>query len=811
MKKVTIIAYAGVSFAAFISANSALAQVAEPVASETLSPEASEASDAIIVTARRRDEDLQDVPSVVNAVTSATIEKLNVRNFSEVQTLVPGLALSTTANGTGGNASLRGVNFDVNASGFNPTVEFYYNDAPVSSGVLLQSLFDVGQIEVLRGPQGTLRGRASPSGSVIFSTKRPDLYEAGGNVTATGNDIGTINFNGGLGVPIINGIAAVRVAGIFEESDGDRVTTINGAVDGRDPYSRTRAGRISLRVQPFESLTLDGSYQRLERSYRSFYQYASFSEVNDAAAPSPVTLRAEDRRSISAAPNRGEQTFNIYNAQAQFSQFGQRLYYVFQRYDQLTESFTTTDFANRFPTTAIGQDLVTRAKVTSHEVRLQNDERIGDIFDYVIGGLDIKTNSPSNLLQSTAVALPARFGGSLVTVARTPVIRDGGSHEQSLFGNLTAHIGDSLELSGGGRYINYKSSGALNVAGASLPDPDVSDDHVIYAASAKYNVSPDLMIYASTGTSYRPAINAVGNFNVRQSALERSFISIPPEKSQSYEIGFKSTLLDRRLRVNATAYHQDFTNYPYRVPNAGVYYVNYNRTPVAGGGVTVTPQINQFNFVAAVPVEVNGIEGEVNFSATRDWDIGLVASYSLGKIKNGLTACNDLDGDGAPDGNISAPTLEQLQAVTGADNVSSCRVTQRSSFQAPFSFSLTSEIRQPVSAHVDGYLRGLFAFQGRSQADPAVDYDDVGKYGLLNLFAGLRGSDGRWEVALFAKNLTNVEKAVTRRTPETTSYQELNPVTRTTVGTSTTSTYNIVTMTPPREFGLTARFNFGSR
>src|SRR5437867_5037203 len=136
------------------------AQAAAPSANvDTANP-----SEEIVVTARRRQESAQDVPLVVNAVTAESLQKLNIREFKDIASVVPGLSLSQSANGIGVQATLRGVAFDVNASGNNGTVEFYLNDAPLSGGILFQSMFDVGQIEVLRGPQGTLRGRASPSG-----------------------------------------------------------------------------------------------------------------------------------------------------------------------------------------------------------------------------------------------------------------------------------------------------------------------------------------------------------------------------------------------------------------------------------------------------------------------------------------------------------------------------------------------------------------------------------------------------------------------------------------------------------------------
>ena len=120
-------------------------------------------ANAIVVTARRRAETVQDVPQTVNVVTAEEVEKLNLRNFTEIQNVVPGLQLQS-ASAFANNATVRGIAFAPQASGTNPSVEFYLNDAPISSGFLFQSTFDFGQFELQRGPQGTLRGRAAPSG-----------------------------------------------------------------------------------------------------------------------------------------------------------------------------------------------------------------------------------------------------------------------------------------------------------------------------------------------------------------------------------------------------------------------------------------------------------------------------------------------------------------------------------------------------------------------------------------------------------------------------------------------------------------------
>jgi iron complex outermembrane receptor protein len=816
MKAIVNVALRGASLIAIATPGIAAAQ-GEP---EQSAGAAANQSVDIIVTARRREESAQDVPSVVNAVTSDDISKLNLREFTEVKSLVPGLQLANTANGIGGNAQLRGITFDVNASGNNPTVEFYQNDAPITAGVVLQQIYDIGQIEVLRGPQGTLRGRASPSGSITVTTHKPDLNAFGGYADLTANDIGTQNVQGALNLPLIEGVAGIRVAGVFNSDDAGRVRTISTQGDSRAPYSRTSSGRVSGLLVPTDWLRLEGVYQRIDRTLRQFNQVESNSEFDPTAAPSPVLIRAKDRRAINANPRNIDQNFDIYNGRAEVSALGQQLIYQFQHYTQKINSRENTDPANIFPTTDTTQTTILDAKATSHELRLQNQERVFGIFDYVIGLFDNRANTPTSLNSPTVVRLPIVFGGGVATVVQTPIQRLGKSHEQSVFGNITAHIGDSTQASGGLRFIHYRDNGQLLINGAALTNDRRNDKKVIYSASLQHNFTRDFMLYASTGSSYRPGITAIGDFNITRSALENSFLTLPEETSRSYEIGLKSTLFDRRLRFNLSGFHQKFKNYPYRSPG-GVFYVNTVAVRNSAGAVTgLSQQVAQFNFVGAVPVEVNGVEAEVSGEITSQWTAGLVAAYALGKIKNGSIPCTDLNGDGLPDTLTSAPSLAALQAATGGNNLSACRLTQRSASLPPFSATLQSEYRLPVSNKVDAYLRGLFTFFGSSQGDPANTVDDINRYGLLNVFAGVRDPQGQWELNLYAKNVLDEFKVTSRgNSPLSTSYQQLGfggfgptgPILTGPTGTNTTSRYTNIDTTPLREFGINFKFRFGSR
>ena len=796
----------GASLLALGSAANAAPAADAPGQKAEVAPEV----EVVVVTARRREESIQDVPQVINAVTPETIAKLNLRDFTEVQSVVPGLNLTTNANGIGGNAQLRGINFDINASGNNPTVEFYQNDAPITAGAVLQQMYDIGQVEVLRGPQGTLRGRASPSGSITVTTKKPNLYTPGGYGNVTVTDTGTRNINGAVNIPVIEGIAAIRIAGLINGDKSNRVDSIN-PLDTRDSSGQAQSARVSALVTPFDSLRLEGSFQRLTTHSRFFDPVESFNQVNATAAASPVLIRAEDRRSIYETPRLNRQQFDIYNGRAEYQFLGQRLVYQYQHYTQALDSRTNQDNANARAGFDYYQFTSSRTSSTSNEIRLQNEERVFGFLDYVVGYFDNKNNTPTSLTLQTPVYLPAGLGGRLATIAVTPIKRTGQSHEKSAFGNLTAHIGEGTEISGGLRYIQYNSTGALSISGSNIPDAPLDQNKVIYSLSAKHSFSRDLMVYASTGTSFRPGIDAVGDFSVNQSALEKSFLHLPPESSKSYETGFKSTLLGGKARANVSVFHQTFENYPYRAGGNGVYYVNYNAS-VSGGVVTVTPQVSSFNFVAAVPVKVNGIEGEFGYNPTEHLKLNLLASYAVGKVKDGVVPCNDLNGDGKPDIVTSAPTVAQLQAATNGNNLSSCKVSQRATFQPPFSANLQAEYTVPLSEKFDGYVRGLAAYYGKSQGDPTNTFDDVGDYGLLNLFAGLREHDGAWEISLYGKNVFDTTKVLSRTAPLVSTFQVLQPPTfRTAASTSVTSTYTGISTTQPREFGLTLRVALGSR
>ncbi len=844
MKINHVFAFASVSLAAF--ALPAYAQEAPPA------DEANESDDTIIVMARRREESLQDVPVVVNAVTGDAIERLNVRRFEEITNLVPGLGLTANANGIGSSSTLRGTNHDVNVSGENGTIQYYLNDAPVPSGIVLQAMYDIGQIEVLRGPQGTLRGRSTPSGSITIGARKPDLTAVGGYMSGSYGTASANNVQFAFNVPVIADKLGIRVAGLRDVNRGNRVTSTSSTIE---PRGETQSIRASARFEPTDFIKTGFTYQRMKIRSTAFDQVQSFSNLVPGFAPSvtanpapgnnfltnlPSTrlnagiILPSDRRAVETSPRRVGQDFTFYNWNAEVDFAGQSLYYVGSHSNSHFVPFTNSDTGGAFGQLLLQRNTNTISVGSTHEVRLQNQERIGGIVDYVVGYFQQQGTAETSLIDVSV--LQGYFpigGGNFVSVANpgsfttnTPIyLPPGKGTEKSYFGNLTIHLGEATEIAGGLRHVNFvnRSAGlyincslAQFAAGSCAQTPGTANNYdvskTVYSATIRHRFSPDLMVYAATGTSFRPPVRAIGDFSTSYSPLEVTHTTFGPETSTSYEIGIKSDWLDRRLTVNITAYRQKYTNYPFRAAGAGVTYININSSSIA--------ERSAFSFISAVPVTIKGVEAEISFRPSRNFSITTVTSYVDSRIKNARIACTDalnnstgaVGKDGIPD--VTRPTLAQLQGAYGTEHLAECLINgQSATFQPKWSGTVQAEYSLPVADGAAVFLRGLYAWRGSTSNDPFNRFDDVGAYGLFNGYVGVRDPDGGWELSLYGKNLFNTTRIVTAEDSATSvNTTALNFATfRPAGGVSYESNYSNVTVNSPREVGVTLRLSFGSR
>lgn len=813
MRIVKVLASAGVSLLS-LNAGSAFAQGAQTGNDSSLGDPNGE----IIVSARRREESAQDVPLVVNAVTSESLAKLNIRDFRDVESVVPGLQLTPAPNGTQSNASLRGVFNDITAAGFNPSVQFYLNEGPIALGSLLTSMFDVGQIEVLRGPVGTLRGRAAPSGSVTITTRAPDLSEAGGYVNMTGQTHGAINLNAAVGIPLIKDVLAIRVAGLVDQNNSTRIESLTNRTS---PYSRTHGERVSLRFDPAESLTINASFTNVVRDVRDYAQVESANLFDPTIAASPIAIEGSDRASLAAVANPLHTNFKFYNLQGDWRVAGQRVVYVGTYSKSRYGNNTPLDLVNAFAGFSdaarfAGQPTQSNTTEQSHELRIQSDERLFGRLDYIIGGLYYKTKPDTTLTIQTPVFLgifqnPATFRPSAAnfsTISNTEVMRNSKAVEKSAYANLTYYFSGQTELSGGARYIDYKSDNFTIIPAAFLNRNDPSKEHHwIFTGSFKHRFNENLMAYASFGSSWRPGStsNGIIDTNIAPSPVEAALqTQATPETSESYEIGFKSDFMDHRVRLNLSAFHQDFKNFIYFAPNIYVAYTD--------PATRVQSARMLSGLATGVPAKVDGVEGEIAFKATSRWNLAANATYARSRIKGGVIPCNNF---------VGTPTYAGIVGANGGETVGTCTANFSASRSSPFSGTVQSEYMMPLSGNVDSFLRGLFTYNGKSKGDPTNPYDQVKAYGITNLYAGIRSPEGTWEVSFFARNLFDVERVLTRNANRIgPGYQQITCVaqlgalcqnrTQTTSG-NLFSTYREITTTAPREFGLNVRYAFGSR
>ncbi|WP_317932278.1 TonB-dependent receptor [Halioxenophilus sp. WMMB6] len=765
----------------------------------------------IIVTARRKDENLQDVPITVNAVSEQALSDLNIRKLEDLQSVVAGLTLAEDPLAP--SASVRGVRFDSFASGFNPTVEFYLNDAPAVATIAMQALFDVQQIEVLRGPQGTLRGRASPSGSITITTKKPVMNEFSGFVDVTSINADGYNTKAAINIPLVEDMLAIRLAGILEENDSTEVESLTSSEEAR---FRNKGWRFSAGFEPTDSLSFNLFYQQLEPTRNLPVHVESASIANSSLAVSDPFIRAEDRKAISNDTNYSEQDLRRTGLEAswQFSDFS--LNYAGSITEQIILRNDIQDPGGYFDTTYaqelqyFSQDLNAQADAESHEIRLQTTNGLFDgKVDFVVGALHQVTEPHNKLGNQTpvffgTVASPATY----ILTANTPITTSSKSTEQSIFGNISYHFNDATELSVGGRYIDYETESDVVVSGNTISAINDSTTTNIVSLSLKHQFADNLLAYGSYGTSWRPGINVVGDFSFAQTEREDSFQNLDAEESDSIEFGIKSEWLDNRLRVNITVYHQEFDNYPFRSGGEGVYFVSTEVDNTSG-----TPQfiesVDQFNFVAAVPVTVNGVEIENFYRFSDNWDMGLLLSYSKGELDNGTIPCNDyLPADGQPDSSGAIPSVSDIRSATGGDNIAACRAKFRSDYTPLWTGTLQSEYTFNVGS-MEAYVRGMATFYGPSQNDPSNAVDDVDAYNMVNLYFGLRDPSGNWEAMLYGKNIFETEETLSREAnPASVGFTGVILSPFSVEGYTAISDYREVSLTPPREIGVNLQYRF---
>lgn len=703
----------------------------------------------MIVTARRKDESLQDVPESISAVSGDTFQELSLLKFEDLQSIVPGVNLEAKTDGYSTSASMRGASFDASSSA-SPTVQFYINEAPVHANQFYMDLYDIGQMEVLKGPQGTVRGISTPSGAITLTTKAPVLDEFGGQVNLTETNKGTSNYQAAINLPIVEGRLAARVAGLVSKDDANFVKSLNS---DEQPGSDTDSHRISLYWLPLDNLDIKFVSQKTDRDRRAFIPVVG--DGTDVLVDGPL-IRPKDRLAVAENPNDMSNELEVSTLNINWEFLNHSLNYVGSDSTTFISGDEPRDIGNLFVGDIITEYYGLEQKIKSHELRFSSEEPYADVLDYSIGVYHSKTEG----------------GNDILYYASTPLITDYTDEETAYFANLTWYLMESTELTLGARHIKTEKESMYDMGVVLNSELDASTN--VYKVSLSHQFTDDVLGYATWATSWRagPSVVGVQSTDVTNPQY-RLFTELEPEESESWELGIKADFMNNRGRVNAAVFHQKFDNYIYR--GKPVDYLNYLGT------------IDQFNFTTNADATVDGVEVDLSFQLTPNWFASASASWYDSKLESAIPC----------DTGVTDPAQFVADGVIAYMCDSGGAVTRNPDWSA----TLQSQYSFRVSDSLDGYVRGLYSYYAEN--DNKHDNTDIDAYGLFNLYLGVQDNNAGWEVQLFAKNLFNEGS--------TTTWEDGDVDARLAGGFGFPSGYSESGYTPPREVGINVRYAFGSR
>lgn len=590
-----------------VSGGSANAQaVAQPTADQSAPAADNGAQGDIIVTAQKRSESIQRVPISMQALTPEVLAQHQVQSFDDYTKLLPSASYQTLGPGLS-TLSFRGIfsGKDGNVSASQPTSGVYLDEVPVTTiGALLDvHVYDVARVEALAGPQGTLFGASSLAGTLRIITNKPDPSKVSASYDLQLNKFGKGAVGGTaegyVNVPL-NDRTALRIVGFYEHDGGyidnvlgtrtfNRPHTVNGAVVN-SPLTVTNAdvvennfndattygGRAALGIELSDDWTITPSIAAQEQHTNGSFLYDP--KVGDLAVRNYITGESEDKWYQAALTVNGKVgNWNVLYAGGYIKRHNSAI----ADYSYYTVAYDTTTNFN-YLNTAAGVPINPNQFVQrdyhftkqSHELRLSSPtgERL-----QVTAGLFFQRQQ-TNYLQDYFVpgAQAAVTAPTVLVTGDDQFLTQGHrvDRDYAIFGQADFKITPTLTLTGGIRGFKYRNTlvgfsgtagtvrrlcaGAVYSPSCVSIDKEAKGSGETHKVSLSWQVTPDKMIYATYSTGFRP-----GGIN-----RPAGFAPYDPDTLTNYELGFKTSFFDRRVRFNGAVYQEDWHGVQYALPGA---------------------------------------------------------------------------------------------------------------------------------------------------------------------------------------------------------------------------------------------------
>jgi outer membrane receptor protein involved in Fe transport len=584
------------TIATLLLATGANAQTTTPTAAEDNTGLAD-----IVVTANKRSENLQNVPIAINAIAGDALTTRGIVETSDLAAQVPNLQISSPFGKTQPNFILRGVSVgnEFNANQASPIGVYLDEDYLSARFAQGMNLFDLERVEVVKGPQGTLYGRNTVGGAINIITRKAEFGPLNGFVSAGYGNFNRYTGSAGVGATLIENVLAVRIAGTFSKGDGELPNNLPGKPAGRstDDY----AVRGSILFKPFDALefTLRGYTGRSNATSEAAYAIGVLpgkaNGVTGYARPAGASFWRTDADYVGR--NRTSGNGISLNTKLSIGTFDVTSITSYDdgklRVDQDPDGSPVDEFTINW---------YSNYKQFNQDLRISSDP--SKPVRFIVGGYygfdqnkTFNTYRFFSFLQGIPglpffdppnIFVPPPYPGLLGGV---PGVFSGfGVHHnftqnrrsRAIYGEANWDITPKLRLTAGLRYtwdsINLfdVSSTAFDYNGlervtlippfnapgtkcpgtAGCPAKLSSDSSKLTGrVILDYKATDNVMLYASYSLGYR-----AGAINGTAYASPAQLTFVDPEEITAYEVGFKSTLLDRRIRFNGAFFYYDYKN-----------------------------------------------------------------------------------------------------------------------------------------------------------------------------------------------------------------------------------------------------------
>jgi len=589
------------------AATSTLAQAAsQPAVPPASVPVAGAATEEILVTANKRSENIQNVPSSVLAITSASLARANVREFDDLVKIAPTVTISKTSQPANNSINIRGIGTYAFSISTQPSVAVVIDDIPQAfQAAAFTALTDVSQVEVLRGPQSTLFGKAASAGVINITTAAPtDHFTARGETMFT--DDHEQRYQGSVSGPITDALK-FRLTGNYSKWRGNVYNETTGNwLNGQSDL--TFRGKLLWEPSSDWQVTLSPYVTRTKSHCCAPAEYflspgVTFSKGNVPQSvvlgdivPSPHNRRTRmdvDAKGYSTDWGSGLKIAHQFDSGLSIMSISSYDHY---HLDDLQDTDSSDfDFSTLNPLLPEGGSAnggFFTVRTITQELRLISPSHgplrwVGGFFFSITKSVRDYTRGSNDLGDFNGVpSLP-----SSNTIAYASYDSRSAQSTYALFGQATYDITRKLSLVGGLRLhredlsYNYTDFGnnitfgkpacSHQSATPGLAINTCSSDNVILGRAAlQYRFSPDFMVFANYARGYKGlAYDLTSTLTIRTPLASGPQKGLPtadavaarqpvkPENSNAFEVGFKASFFDRKLTWNVTGFYEEFENF----------------------------------------------------------------------------------------------------------------------------------------------------------------------------------------------------------------------------------------------------------